>query len=74
VTTHGLDDSIQLSAGSTAFTRVLQPNQGTLRRVKAVMFPGVSTKGREATDSLTSIAEVKIGGAIPLLPPYAYMA
>jgi hypothetical protein len=52
----------------------LGPTQPTIQWVPGAISLGVKRPGREADNSPPSSAEVKMRGAIPPLPKYAFMA
>jgi hypothetical protein len=54
---------------STQSIPALGPNQPPIQWVSGALSPGVKRMGREGDRSPPSSAEVKNGGAIPLLPP-----
>jgi hypothetical protein len=51
----------------------LGPTQPPIQWVPGALSPGVKLPGREANHSPPTNAEVKNGGAIPPLPPYAFI-
>jgi hypothetical protein len=59
---------------STTSRPTLGPTQPPIQWVPGAPSPGVKRQGRETDHSPPSSAEVKNGGAIPPLPPFAIMA
>jgi hypothetical protein len=53
---------------SVAYRLALRPIQPPIQLVQAGVSPDVKWQGCEADDSPSSSAEVKNGGAVPLLP------